>query len=409
MVDLGSVFNKCLSSQNHLRAQGELELKQLEENPHFPILLYQFFTTPTVTGPFAQFAAVAFKNFIIKRWSPEEGAPILPEIKAQIKSVVFGAMLSTSPTVASQLRESIAHIASHDFPNQWPELLNYLYQGLNSEGSSREAIHSTLQTCHKLFKRYRFSFRSDELWIEIKLVVDSLFQVYYSVANNLFTALQNSQTAHDINQNLTTFIPLLKVFISLNGQDVPQQFDDTLKEWMTLFHILLTYSNQALTDDSILFVMKSKILKCLTLYAQKYDEDFEPYVENFCKTVWELLSAASGRQEYDKFISASLDFFRVVTYKPQIANLMHQNLGLLFGSLILPNMIISEADEDLAEAANLDFIKMYLEDANEDTRRSSCIQLMRALIKQFPNEINQLVTNAQQSVSESFRTSPNDN
>lgn len=44
-----------------------------------------------------------------------------------------------------------------------------------------------------------------------------------------------------------------------------------------------------------LYKVKASVLKCLTLMANKYDEDFEPYIEDFCKTVWELLTYTAGK------------------------------------------------------------------------------------------------------------------
>jgi len=264
------------------------------------------------------------------------------------------------------------------------------------------SVYCTLQTCHKLFKRYRFSFRSDELWSEIKLVVDTLFPVFYACATQLFQNLQSATAENLIASHIHNFIPLLKVLFSLNGQDIPQQFDDTLKDWMTLLNFLLNFLPSNLSDDTSLFLLKSKVLKCLTLFAQKYDEDFEPYVKNFCIAVWELLSRASGFSQYDRFVSASLEFFRVVTFKPQIAELIHANLGVMFTNLILPNMVISVEEEEMAEYTPMEFIKMFLEDANEDTRRCSSGQLMKVLIKQFPQDINRLVLEQQNIVSTAF-------
>ena len=109
--------------------------------------------------------------------------------------------------------------------------MQHLYDGLAVGYSiNQPSVISTLLTCHKLFKRYRYSFRSDELWSEIKLVVDTLFQPYLGIATQVFQALQTANTENDIKMHIQSFIPILKVFISLNGQDIPQQFDDTLKE-----------------------------------------------------------------------------------------------------------------------------------------------------------------------------------
>lgn len=406
MVDFTSTFSKCLSPQLQLRNQGEAELRQFEEQNDYAAQLFNYFTNPATPAQLAMMAAVNLKNYIKKRWLPEEGPSVSPDSKASIKSYIYPAMIGSIPTVSSQLRESIEWIAKSDFPQEWNGLLQHLYEGLAVGYTvNSPAVTTALLTCHKLFKRYRYSFRSDELWTEIKLVVDTLYAPYFAVATQIYQCLQNATTQTEITMHIQTFIPLLKVFISLNGQDIPQQFDDSLPNWMNLLNFLLNYLSPLLTDDSALFILKSKVLKCLTLYAQKYDEDFEPYVKNFCTSVWDLLSRASGFSQYDRFVSACLEYFRVVTFKPQIAELIHSNLSVMFGNLILPNMVISEDEEDIAESTPMEFVKMFLEDANEDTRRCSCGQLMKVLIKQFPQDINRLVLEQQNTVLNAFRTS----
>ncbi|OMJ73045.1 hypothetical protein SteCoe_28374 [Stentor coeruleus] len=410
MVDFTSIFTKCFSAQFTVRVEGEKELKLLEDQSEFAGSLITYFSSPSTPPPLSQMAAVNFKNYIIKRWAPEEGPTIPPEGKILIKRNIYTVMVNAIPSVSSQLRESIEWIAKHDFPQNWTDLIQSLYQGLSIGYTNNPmAVINTLMTCHKLFKRYRYSFRSDELWSEIKLVVDSLFHVYFATATQVYSCLQNAQTEDEVIRHISTFIPLLKVFISLNGQDIPQQFDDTLKEWMTLLNYLLNYLSPLLQDDLKLFLLKSKVMKCLTLYAQKYDEDFEPYVKDFCTSVWDLLSRASGFSQYDRFVSACLEYFRVVTFKPQIAELIHGNLNIMFTNLILPNMIISLDEEDLADTAPMEFVKMFLEDANEDTRRCACGQLMKVLIKQFPDDINKLVLEQQNTVIQGFRSNPNNN
>lgn len=396
MADFTSIFSKCLSPDKNIRTLGESEIRSLEEHSGYAGQLFAFFNSPNVQPHLAQIAAVSLKNYVKRRWMPEDGPTLMGDEKALIKSAIYSAMLNSPGIVSSQLQECIEVIAATDFPNEWPGLLKHLYDGL-AVGylNNSHAVYSTLQTCHKLFKRYRYSFRSDELWSEIKLVVDTLFPVFYACATQLFQLLQSATAENEIKSHIHNFIPLLKVMFSLNGQDIPQQFDDTLKDWMSLLSFLLNFLPANLTDDTSLFLLKSKVLKCLTLYAQKYDEDFEPYVKNFCTAVWELLSRASGFSQYDRFVSSCLEFFRVVTFKPQIAELIHANLGVMFTNLILPNMVISIEEEDMADSSPMEFVKMFLEDANEDTRRCACGQLMKVLIKQFPQDINRLVLEQQ--------------
>ena len=53
----------------------------------------------------------------------------------------------------------------------------------------------------------------------------------------------------------------------------------------------------------------------------------------------------------------------------------------------MPNMLLSESDEDLATSSYQDFVRMFLEDANEETRRCAAVQLLRVLIRQFEGSV----------------------
>ena len=107
MVDFTSIFTKCLSSQIQIRTQGEAELRSLEEQNEYAALLFTYFTSPRTLIQHAQLGAVNLKNYIKKRWAPEEGPTIPPETKNYIKTYIYNSMLNTSAAVSAQLQESI--------------------------------------------------------------------------------------------------------------------------------------------------------------------------------------------------------------------------------------------------------------------------------------------------------------
>ena len=117
MVDFTSTFNKCLSPDFQIRTQGENEIKQYEEHNDYSSQLFNYFTSLTTQPQYAQLAAVNLKNYIIKRWAPEDGPTIMPEAKNRIKAYIYPAMLSSPPSISAQLRESIECIAKYDFPH----------------------------------------------------------------------------------------------------------------------------------------------------------------------------------------------------------------------------------------------------------------------------------------------------
>lgn len=102
-------------------------------------------------------------------------------------------MLSSPEAIQKQLSDAISIIGKSDFPTKWPELITQMVDkfatGKFSDILSRtylfisnifagdfHIINGVLRTAHSLFKKYRYEFKSNELWTEIKLVLDKLAQ-----------------------------------------------------------------------------------------------------------------------------------------------------------------------------------------------------------------------------------------
>ena len=310
-------------------------------------------------------------------------------------------MLGTEDkSIASQVLEGLVSVGKIDFLAQWPQLLQSI-QGVVQQWANQptEAVISTLSLCAKLVKKYRTEFRSDPLWLEIKEVVQTLYEPLSAMASAIVQDMAN-MVPPLLFDRFRMLEQLLKIFISLLSQDIPEPFEQSLSIWMNFYMFILraSHPNFPQGQDQLLIKSKAQVLRTLTLLAQKYDEDFEPYIEGFCTMVWDLLAQVSGVAHYDRFVSAALDYFRAVVVKPKVAALLGNNLQLMFSRLILPNMIISEEEEELAEMSPYEYVKMFLEDANEETRRSACTSLVKTLVRQFPSQTSQVLLDFQQAV-----------
>jgi len=104
-----------------------------------------------------------------------------------------------------------------------------------------------------------------------------------------------------------TLLPLLTclrlacvVFHELNWIDLPEFFEDNLAVWMGHFHRYLALNDARVKpgDDDVeegpLEALQAAILDCVALYADKYDEEFEPFFATFVQDAWSLLSSASA-------------------------------------------------------------------------------------------------------------------
>ena len=132
---------------------------------------------------------------------------------------------------------------------------------------------------------------------------------------------------------------LTLTWLCIISQDLPEFFEDNMETWMTNFHGLLTLDNKLLqTDVSSIFsthalqlncccatkylynicvflclmltlqdeeeaglleLLKSQICDNAALYAQKYDEEFQPYLPRFVTAIWNLLVSTGQEVKYD--------------------------------------------------------------------------------------------------------------
>ena len=76
--------------------------------------------------------------------------------------------------IQQQLSDAITVIGKCDFPDQWTSLLDTMVRQFQQPSSqnSFQSINGVLKTAHSLFERYRYEPKSDELWLEIKLVLE---------------------------------------------------------------------------------------------------------------------------------------------------------------------------------------------------------------------------------------------
>lgn len=69
---------------------------------------------------------------------------------------------------------------------------------------------------------------------------------------------------------------------------------------------MISYENTVIFYLSYLFnaafgkQVKSQVCENITLYAAKYREEFEPFIEKFVTVVWNLLSTTTLDVKYDQ-------------------------------------------------------------------------------------------------------------
>ena len=191
---LATYLRKTLSPNGDERAGGknqrqisplkililaEKTLKQIERNENYSSLLLTLSERPTIPDEIRRAAVITFKNFIKRNWPSLDASssttnPISLRDRNHIKEHIVDLMTRSPEHIQQQLSEAIMVIGNNDFPEQWPTLLDTMVRQFQQPSSQHffQSINGVLKTAHSLFEKYRYEQKSDELWLEIKLVME---------------------------------------------------------------------------------------------------------------------------------------------------------------------------------------------------------------------------------------------
>ncbi|KAF5399333.1 Importin alpha re-exporter [Paragonimus heterotremus] len=405
------VLHKTLSADPTERKTAETYLKSVELQPSYSAYLLEIVLDNSCNMSARLAAAIVFKNFIKTYWKTD--ADMVDKISVadrnDIRSKILGALLSVSGGLQPQLSEAIGAIWREDFPHKWPSLIPDLVDRMVKSGADLNMVKGVLQTAHTLFKRYRHECAGNELFREMKAVIDQFGAPLTELAKNLLALVVGSQCVTNGTSLAPVFHCLLlvcKIFLSLNCQDLPEFFEDNMADWMAVFRTLLqldisitqlvdsaTHCASAEGDKyggvSIVEQVKSQVCDNISLYASKYEVEFSPYLTGFVTDVWELLIATDGQAKYDVLIGNAIEFLSCVINRPQHRHLFEsaETLQKLCEKVVLPNMQFRDTDEELFSNNPEEYLRLDLDGSDTHTRRRAACHLVHALCQAFEGPV----------------------
>ncbi|CAL7948888.1 unnamed protein product [Xylocopa violacea] len=417
LLTLSEYLKHTLSPDVNVRRPAEKFLESVEVNQNYPLLLLHLVDKSEINITIRIAGAVAFKNYVKRNWKVEEDS--IDRIHAQdreaIKKLIVNLMLHSPDSIQKQLSDAVSIVGKYDFPNKWPELIDQMVEKFST--GDFHVINGVLHTAHSLFKRYRYEFKSQSLWTEIKFVLDR----FAKPLTDLFVATMNLTQVHANNVDAlkviySSLVILSKVFYSLNFQDLPEFFEDNMAVWMRNFHILLNTDVPSLrsTDEEeagVIEQLKSQVCDNIGLYAQKYDEEFQPYLPDFVTAVWNLLTSTGQQPKYDALVSNALQFLATVADRAQYRNLFEDptTLSSICEKVIIPNMEFRESDNELFEDNPEEYIRRDIEGSDVDTRRRAACDLVKVLSKYFEAKIMEIFGAYIQVMLQNYADKPAEN
>ncbi|KAL2152512.1 hypothetical protein VTH82DRAFT_5696 [Thermothelomyces myriococcoides] len=392
---IAQLLNATLDAQSHRKAENAL--KEESKKPKYSLSLLSIVNTDAQPLKIRLAAALAFKNFIRHNYVDEDGNYKLPLDEVQtIKSELVGLMISSPPTIQTQLGEAISIIADSDFWERWDTLTQDLVSRLSN--TDYKVTNGVLEVAHSIFVRWRPLFQSNELNREILHVVGVFgepFVQMLSIADEQIEANKNNASA--LKGWLETMSLLIRILYDLSCQDIPPVIETHLQPITVLLHKYITYTNPIFDGEedeaTPLETLKSDICDVLQLFTNKYDDDFGQFVQEFTNNVWNVLSSIGSEKRYDTLTCKALQFLTAVASVRRHAEIFNneQILGTIVEKVILPNVALRESDIEMFEDEPIEFIRRDLEGSDTDSRRRAATDFLRKLLDNFEPLVTQVV------------------
>lgn len=227
---LGQLLAATQSPAAATRTQAEENLQQLYTNESFPLALVSIAAHETVQTDIRQSALLNLKNYALAGWSSSldefKGQVLLgDEVKSRVRDSLLE--LSTSDTAERKIQNAasfvVSKIASADYPDQWPSLLDTLLHII--PGASDTRLHGALKVLAELVQdgldEAQF-FRAAQNMVNVLYVVaanESRKPVLRAFAVSVFRECFNT----------------LQVVLEDHKQDVKAFAEQSLGNWVPIF------------------------------------------------------------------------------------------------------------------------------------------------------------------------------
>ncbi|EPE07911.1 chromosome segregation protein [Ophiostoma piceae UAMH 11346] len=397
-LEIGNIvqlLDSTLDPKHHRKAEAALRIE--EKKPQFCLSLLQIASSDLALKTRLA-AALCFKNYIRLNYVDEEGAYKLPQEEVvTIKQELVGLMISSPPSIQTQLGEAISIIADSDFWERWDTLIDDLVGRLS--GTDYKITNGVLEVAHSIFVRWRPLFRSNELFTEINHVLSKFGEPFIKMLNVVDQQIDaNNDNAAVLKGWFESMSLLIKIFYDLSCQDMPPIVESNLQPVTALLQKYLSYSNPVLVADdddeaTVVENVKSDICEALQLYTTKYDDDFGAHTEPFIQSVWSVLSTTGPEKRFDLLVSKALQFLTAVASSARhAANFsVEGTLQEIVKVVILPNVELRESDIEMFEDEPIEFIRRDLEGSDTDSRRRAATDFLRSLLEKHEMLVTKVV------------------
>eukprot|EP00919_Chromeraceae_sp_WS-2016_P068864 GHVR01162958.1.p1 GENE.GHVR01162958.1~~GHVR01162958.1.p1 ORF type:complete len:484 (+),score=124.43 GHVR01162958.1:68-1519(+) len=386
----------CSVSQNHAEViEAQQRLKALEARPGFAVDLLAVLQQENVSLQSRQAGAIYFKNFVKQRWNPRDSKDdFTTDNRQEIKDNLVKLMLGSPSVVEVQLKEAILIIANSDFPSKWPNLLPEIFT-VHLLQSDFKILKGALEVAASALQQYQSVERSPQVLSDLKnLVLPHVQQPLLNIFVKCVTSLNDSSL--DITSvvgYVNMIMCVCSMFYSIHTIDLPEYFEDNMHSFFEGFLFILRWNHLELLKQSpgMIEELKSVVLQCVCVYADKYQEEFGQYVCVFVEAACTCI-CDSNTQELSSIVCNGLillsSIARTSWSHDKNPFILPNSMQLICDQVILPHIKLHDADLYIINEQTTEGSRVDIENAELNPRRKATVELLRVLIKMYFNNIN---------------------
>ena len=141
--------------------------------------------------------------------------------------------------------------------------------------------------------------------------------------------------------------------------------------------------------------IKASICENVSLYLEKNEEEFAPFVRDFATAVWGQLMQVGLEPGKDALATEAIRF--LTTLVSGVHHTLFQDedgsmLRTIIHNIVIPNLRFRDSDEELFDDNYVEYIRRDIEGSDTDTRRRMACELLKALTSKFQQAVTQAVS-----------------
>lgn len=394
------------------RKAAEDALETASTQPGYGIALAKLILDKALPLGLRQLAAVVLKQYVKQHWLEGEEKYRPPTVPSEEKIVIRSLLLQVLDDAHGKIRTAVgmavASIASCDWPEEWPDLMDLLLRYLN-EQSDINKVNGALK-CLSLFS-------GDLDDIHVPRLVPILFPSLYMIVSSshaygpsmrrraliilhgcistlgVMTGVYQSETKALVSPMLKAWMEQFAVILSPPvPQGDPDDWGLRMEALKTLMQLVLNFPKLALSEFSVvLSPLWRTFVSCLEVYESAC-------IQGLHDSFSELADSDGNEQSLESFSVQILELLLTMVGHPRYNKVIQNHLGDLAYSSICYMQMTNEQEETWSSDPN-EFV------ADEDEVLCSCrvsgILLLEELVTTYEvSAIQSIMQSVERRISE---------